>query len=452
MNISLNKTDELNAVISVDVKTEDYLPAVKKTLHQYKQTVPMKGFRKGFVPEGLIKKMYGNGIMLDEINKLVTDGINKYIDEEKLDFLGRPLPKADADIHFDINSPQDFVFEYELGLTPEFTLKGLDKKNKIEKKVVVIDDKTLNDEMENLARRYGNATHPEDGIEDKDILTLELKELDGKKEKENGVTHTSVVGLDLFKDDKVKAKFLKAKLGDAVTIKPYEVFDNANDYVSKGILGLVDGKPEGLSDSFKATISKVTRLEKAEMNQEFFDKIYGPGVIDSEEKFRERLKNELEDYAHSSTNNQLKKDIYDSLMEKNNIALPDAFLKRFIKVSNEKPISDEQIEQEYPAFEKGLRWNLITAKIAKENGINIEQEDIKNFSREQLKKQLAMYNPTGAGIEDEYLEIFNNNMLAKEDHAKKSYEGAMEQKLFSFIENQIGITDKSVSFEEFFKK
>ncbi|HNL84803.1 MAG TPA: trigger factor [Chitinophagales bacterium] len=452
MNISLNKTDELNAVISVDVKTEDYLPAVKKTLHQHKQTEPMKGFRKGFVPEGLIKKMYGNGIMLDEINKLVTDGINKYIDEEKLDFLGRPLPKADADIHFDINSPQDFVFEYELGLTPEFTLKGLDKKNKIEKKVVVIDDKTLNDEMDNLARRYGNATHPEDGIEDKDILTLELTELDGKKEKENGVTHTAVVGLDMFKDDKVKAKFLKAKLGDAITIKPYEVFDNANDYVSKSILGLVDGNPEGLSDSFKATISKVTRLEKAAFNQELFDKIYGPGVVESEEKFKERLKNELEDYAQSSTNNQLKKDIYDSLMEKNNIALPDAFLKRFIKVSNEKPISDEQIEQEYPAFEKGLRWNLITAKIAKDNQIKVEHEEVSNFSKEQLKKQLAMYNPTGAGIEDEYLDIFNNNMLAKEDHAKKSYEGAMEQKLFSFIENQIGITDKSVSFEEFFKK
>ena len=139
-------------------------------------------------------------------------------------------------------------------------------------------------------------------------------------------------------------------------------------------------------------------------------------------------------------------------MEKNNIALPDAFLKRFIKVSNEKPISDEQIEQEYPAFEKGLRWNLITAKIAKDNQIKVEHEEVSNFSKEQLKKQLAMYNPTGAGIEDEYLDIFNNNMLAKEDHAKKSYEGAMEQKLFSFIENQIGITDKSVSFEEFFKK
>jgi len=189
--------------------------------------------------------------------------------------------------------------------------------------------------------------------------------------------------------------------------------------------------------------------EKAELNQELFDKVYGPGIVTTEEEFREKVRKELQDFADKSAENKFKEDIYLTLMDKTDIKFPDTFLKKFIKASNEKPIDDEQIESEYPQFEKGLKWNLITNAIARDNNIRVEFEDVKNFSKEQLRAQFMMY---GGGLTDEMIDSFNDNMMAKEDHVKKSYDGALEQKLFTFIESQITVEDKSATFDEFFNK
>lgn len=358
MNISQNNIDDLNAVISIELKKEDYLPQVEKAITNAKNNATIKGFRKGHVPGSLIKKMYGNSILLDELNKSVSEALNKHIEDEKLNMLGRPLPKPSENIEFDINNPSDFTFEYEVGLAPEVKV-SLNKKTSVSKNVITIDDKTLNDELEKLRERYGKILNPE--------------RAEGEK-------------------------------------------------------------PE---------------YEKAALDQELFDKVYGPGIVNSEEEFREKVRKELQDFADKSSENKLKDDIYLKLMDKTDIKFPDAFLKKFIKASNEKPIDDEQIEQEYPQFEKGLKWNLITNAIAKDNDLKVEFEDVKNFSKAQLRAQFMMY---GGGISDEMIETFNDNMMAKEDHVKKSYDGALEQKLFTFIESQIKIEEKSVSFDEFFNK
>ncbi len=359
MNISTNNIDDLNAVISIELKKEDYLPQVDKAINNYKNNAVIKGFRKGHVPIGMVKKMYGNAILLEELNKSVSDALNKHIEDEKLNMLGRPLPKPSDNIVFDINNPSDFTFEYEIGLAPEVKVDTLNKKNKVAKNVITIDDKTLDDELEKLRERYGNLLNPD--------------------------------------------------------------------------------RPEGDKPEY----------EKAELNQELFDKVYGPGVVSSIEEFREKVRKELQDFADKSSDNKLKDDIYLSLMEKTEVKFPDAFLKKFIKASNEKPIDDEQIETEYPQFEKGLKWNLITTAIAKDNNIKVEFEDVKNFSKDQLRAQFMMY---GGGITEEMIETFNNNMMSKEDHVKKSYDGALEQKLFAFIEEQIKIDEKPVTFDEFFNK
>ena len=357
VNVSQKNTDDLNAVISIELKKEDYLPNVDKALIAAKNNAVIKGFRKGHVPTGLIKKMYGNSILLDELNKVVSDALNKHIEDAKLDMLGRPLPVA-SDITLDINQPNDYTFEYEIGLAPEVKVT-LNKKFSVEKPVVTIDDKTLEDEIEKLRERHGKLLNP----------------------------------------DRAEGE-----------------------------------KPE---------------FEKAEINQEFFDKVYGPNIVTTIEDFKEKVRQELQDFSDKSAQNKIKENIYNALLDKTNVSFPDAFLKKFIKASNEKPISDEQLEEEYPQFEKGLKWNLITNAIAKDNEIKVELEDVKNFSKEQLRAQFMMY---GGGITDEMIETFNNSMMAKEDHVKKSYEGAMEQKLFTFIEGQIKIVEKPISFDEFFNK
>mgnify|MGYP000966216955 CR=1 FL=1 len=360
MNISTNNIDDLNAIISIELKKEDYLPKVEKALNTAKNNAVIKGFRKGFVPIGVVKKMYGNSILLDELNKSVSEALNKHIEDQKLSMLGRPLPKPNESIDIDINNPGDFTFQYEVGLAPEVKVTALDKKTKVSKNVITIDDKTLNEELDKLAQRYGNVTNPE-----------EVKE------------------------------------------------------------------------------GKESVLEKAELNQELFDKVYGPGIVTSLDEFKEKLRKELQDFADKSAENKFKDEIYLTIMEKTDVKFPDAFLKKFIKASNENPIDEEQIENEYPQFEKGLKWNLITGAIAKSNDIKVEFEDVKNFSKDQLRAQFMMY---GGGITDEMIETFNDNMMAKEDHVKKSYDGALEQKLFTFIESQITADEKSVTFDEFFNK
>lgn len=359
MNISRKNTDDLNAVISIELKKEDYLPQVEKAITQAKNTVAIKGFRKGHVPGSLIKKMYGNSILLEELNKSVSEALNKHIEGEKLNMLGRPLPIASENMEFDINNPADFIFEYEIGLAPEVKVDALGKKTKITKNVITIDDATLDDELEKLRERHGKLLNPD--------------------------------------------------------------------------------RAEGEEPQF----------EKAEMNQEFFDKVYGPGIVTTLEDFKEKVRKELQDFSDKSAQNKFKDDIYLALMDQTDIKFPDAFLKKFIKASNEKPIDDEQIEKEYPDFSKGLKWNLITTAIAKENDIKVEFEDVKNFSKEQLRNQFMMY---GGGITDEMIESFNDNMMSKQEHVKKSYDGALEQKLFTFIESQVTIDEKPVAFDEFFKK
>ncbi len=359
MNIFRKNTDDLNAVISIELKKEDYLPQVEKAIAQAKNTVAIKGFRKGHVPGSLIKKMYGNSILLEELNKSVSEALNKHIEEEKINMLGRPLPLPSEDIQIDINSPADFTFEYEIGLAPEVKVDALGKKTKITKNVITIDDKTLEDELEKLRERHGKLLNPD--------------------------------------------------------------------------------RAEGEEPQF----------EKAEMNQDFFDKVYGPGIVATLEDFKEKVRKELQDFSDKSAQNKFKDDIYLTLMEQTEVQFPDAFLKKFIKASNEKPIDDEQIEKEYPDFSKGLKWNLITTAIAKDNDIKVELEDVKNFSREQLRNQFMMY---GGGITDEMIESFNDNMMSKQEHVKKSYDGALEQKLFTFIESQVTIEEKPVAFDEFFNK
>ncbi len=359
MNVSRNNIDNLNAVISIELKKEDYLPMVDKAIVNAKNNAVIKGFRKGHVPVGIIKKMYGNSILLEELNKIVSEALNKHVEDEKLEMLGRPLPKPSTSFDFDINHPADVTFEYEIGLAPEVKVTSLNKNTKIAKNVITIDDKTLQDEIEKLSERHGKLLNPE--------------RTEGEK-------------------------------------------------------------PE---------------YEKAELNQELFDKVYGPGLVNSEEEFKEKIKKELKDYAEKSAENKFKEDLYLSLMENTEVNLPDAFLKKFIKATNEKPIEDAQIEQEYPQFEKGLKWSLISSAIAKENNLKVEFEDVKNFSKEQLKAQFMMY---GGGLTDEMIESFNDNMMSKEDHVKKSYEGALEQKLFTFIENQVVAEEKPTTFDEFFNK
>ncbi len=450
MNIVKEDIDALNALLKVRIEKDDYLEKVEDALKNYRKNIAVKGFRKGKVPTSMVKSMYGNGILLDELNKIIGESTAKFLEEEKIEILGRPIPKESDDFQLDIKSPQDYDFEYELGLTPEVSIDAIGASLEVDKQLIKIDDKILNDEVDRMRMQYGNMTNPEGAIEDNDILTFQLDELADGKVKEGGVSNETPIDTKMLKDGKDKKAIYKLKLDKSVDVDVFELLDRDAESIRKHILGIEDDELL-IGNEFRLTLKKIGRIEKAELNEEFFNKIYGEGVIKSEDELKEKIKGEIEKYFSQQVEAKYKDNIFKSIMDVVSIDLPDSFLKRWIKFSNEKPISDEQIEAEYGDFAKNLKWSLIVNKIGKENNIEPEKEEIEAFSKEQLRQQLSMYQP-GQPIEDKDLDMLNSSMMQREDHVKKTYDAMMEQKLFTWIEGKITTKEKEVSLEDFQKQ
>lgn len=451
MNITQNNVDALNATLSVSLTKEDYSSNVEKALKKLSKNVSMKGFRVGKVPASMVKKMYGASVLVEEINKLVNDAINDYIKSNELEILGRPIPTTD-DVDFDINKSEDYEFVFEIGLTPTFDIPALKAETVIKAPKVVIDDELLDTELEKLRDRYGNMTFPEEGIEEKDILQVKFVELDNDEQpKEDGLVTSGPINLEIVTNKTLKGQLVKEKVGGSVIAKNlFNSIDREREQIVKHVLGLEE-EPEDLGKAFELTIERISRMERADLNQEFFDKIFGEGKVTSEDEAKERLREDLSNYVTQSESGKLNEKIYNLLLEETEIDLPDEFLRKWIKVSNEEPISDEDLENEYPSFAKNLRWSLIVNKITKDNDIKAEFEDISAFSKESLRQQLVQYSPDGGGFSDEDLESLNASMLQKEDHMKKSFDAVMEEKLFSFIKQQVTVEEEEVKFDDFFK-
>jgi trigger factor len=263
--------------------------------------------------------------------------------------------------------------------------------------------------------------------------------------------NTAVINEEMIKDKKIKKSLTKLKVGNSFKTNIFTMIDRDREEIIHQVLGVKnDGNHnhEDIAENYEITISKISRMKKAEINQALFDKVYGEGVIATEAEFRDKIKQEIENYTKQIGQNTLRENIYTHLIENTNLNLPVEFLKKFIKSSNEKPLTDEQIEAEYPSFEKGLKWNLITAKIAKDNDIKVEFDDVKAYSKEQIKKQFAMYAGAG-GLDDKTLDMLNENMLKKEEHVRKSYDATLEQKLFDYLLSQVNITEEVTTFEDY---
>ena len=450
--VKITKTDidALNAVLNVDLTQEDYLSKVNNALAKARKNIAMNGFRKGMVPLGLVKKMYGTGVMVEEINKAINEETNKFIQENKIEILGQPMPKSN-DLEFDINEPKDYHVEFELGLAPKFELSALDSKTVVKAPKVIIDDELLNKELDNMRVRYGKMQFPEDGIQDSDVLQIKFEELLDDQIKESGVVATSPIRLDIVKNKTLKKALQDGKVGTTVVAKNlFTSLDREPEQIEKHILGLKE-TPENLEKSFNMTIERISRMEKSELDQEFFDKAFGPGKVTNEQEAKEKLSADLSEYLSQSESGKLNERIYNLLLDQTDIALPDAFLKRWIKFSNEKPITDEILEEEYPQFAKNLKWSLIVNKISQENDLKGDFEEVKEHSKNLLRRQLLQYAPSGEGFSDDDLEMLNNSMLQKEDHVKKSYDAVMEQKLFNVIKQKITVEEETVSFDDFFK-
>jgi len=444
MNITQEKVDALNAVVKININPEDYQPRVDKAIKENAKKAKLPGFRPGMVPAAHIKKMYGKSILVDEINNLLSDTLNKYIDEQKLEVLGQPLPKVDNEKEYNWDFNDNFEFNYELGLAPQFNI-DFSSKDKVTQYVIKVDDETLASRIKNIRRSYGKMTNPDVSADD-DVLYADLAQLspDGSVF-EGGISNTASVRLDQIKDEKIKKSLIGLKKGDVVTLDIQKAFDNEAPKVA-GLLKIEEDEAAELKSKFQLTVKNVNRLEESDLNQEFFDKLFGEGTVTTEAEFTAKITEEIETMMVQDSERKLQDDIYKASVAKVDFNLPDEFLKRWLKATNEK-LTDEELAGGYNDFATNLKWTLIENKIIKDNQIEIKYDEVFALAKVRLDQQFRMYSPQP--IPDEQLGQYTVQYLQNKENANKIFEEVKALKVFDHIKSVITLDKKDILYTDF---
>lgn len=446
MNITRENIDDLNAVLKVHVEKTDYDDKVEKVLRDYRRKATVKGFRPGMVPMGLVRKMYGKAVQLDEINKIVSENISTYLKEEKLDILGDPLSKQDENELADFDSREDFTFSFELGLAPLFELK-LNRKNKVTGYTISVDEKMKNDYLQNYARRFGEFRNAEIS-EDKDILKGRIEALDELNNPlPEGVSHDeATVATDLIKDEEIKKQFLGRSENELIDFDLRKALPNDNEIA--GLLKIPKEEAAGIGGNFRFTIREISRFAPAEIGQELFDRIYGEGIVTSEEEFMKKIEDEISANLNHESDYKLALDLKKLAIEKCEFDLPEEFLKKWLLRVNEKT-TEELINKEFDSFRTDLKWQLIRNKIAKLNEVRITEEELMEEAERITRYQFGQYGLYYAT--DEQVSNYARETLKREDEAKRIADKLLEDKVILLLRDMVRIDYKQVSVEEFNK-
>jgi len=446
MNITRENIDELNAVLKVKIDKPDYEEKVVTVLKDYRKKATIKGFRPGMVPIGLIKKMYGKAVQIDEINKVVTESIQKYITDEKLEILGDPLPKADEHEKIDFETQQDFTFSFELGLTPAIELK-LSKKNKVNQYEIIIDEKMRNDYLENYTRRYGELKKAEQ-TEEKDVIKgkIEAIDNDGNVKPDGPYVDETSLGIDIIKDKEIKKEFIGKSIGDSIDFDLKKAYPNDTEIA--GILHKKKEEVENLDGNYRFTINDISRFYPAVVGKELFDKIFGEGIINSEEEFMKKIEEEIAANFKRESDFKLMMDIKSLAMEKTDFQLPEEFLKRWLLRVNEKT-TEEQIDKEFDSFRKDLKWQLIRNKVARDNDVKISEEELQKEAENITRYQFQQYGLFYAT--EEQIANYAKETLKREEDAKRIADKILEEKVIILMKDLVKLETKDITVEEFNK-
>jgi trigger factor len=447
MNISRENIDELNAILTVSIEKNDYEATVNDVLKNYRKKANMPGFRPGMVPAGLIKKMYGKAALAEEVNKILSKSLTEYIHAENLNVLGEPLPNDEKQPAIDWDNQTDYSFVFDIGMAPEIKVK-LDEGTTIPYYTIAAGEEMISKQMDAYAGRLGENKVVESAGEN-DTVRGNFVQLDEEgNELEGGIKADKVViAIDLMKDAEVKASFIGKKASDVVIFDPVKTYENKHEVGH--MLNISHEAAETLSGNFKFTIVEVLHFEKAELNQDLFTKIYGEDSgISTEEEFKARIKSEIEENFVYSSNYKFAIDSRDALLKAIQFDLPEAFLKRWIKATNEK-MTDEQIESDFDNFMIDLKWQLIKDRIVKDNELKITEDDVRGLAKEMAAAQFRQYGLNN--VEDEHLENYANHMLKNEEERRKLVSRKQEDVIIATIKDKVTLDLKEVSFEEFNK-
>ncbi len=438
MKITKEDIDALNSVVKIDISADDYQEKVDTQLKDYRKKANIPGFRKGHVPMSLVKKQYGKSVMIDEVNKLLQESLNKFLTEEKLDVLGNPLPKMNEDFSWE---GDDFSFEFELGLAPDFEV-NLNPKKAITAYEIIADKKMIDTQVENIREQYGKLVSQPEIDSNSNVtgtFTNEEKEIEKKS---------------TFKMDKVKGKanqkkLIGLKVGDQVELKSKGLF--TDDHLLMNVLGITHDEAHDLNVPLTLAIDEVNKTELAELNQELFDKIFGADMVKEEAEFRKKLKEDAEKQFASQADQQFLNAVTESLIENTKFDLPAEFLKKWLAVSGEKPMTPEQAGEEYDRSEKGLRYQLIESKLMQNHKeLQYNFEDLREYTKGFVKLQMSQFGDNQIG--DKELDDIVMRVLSNQDEVKRLSDQLKNEKLLKFFRENVKVKSKEVTYEDFIKE
>ena len=435
----------LNDKIVVTVAKDDYLPSFEKAIKSYSKQANIPGFRKGMVPAGMVKKMYGSSIFADEVLKSVEKGLSDYMANEKLEIFAQPLPLPENDAsQLNMSNPAEYAFAFEVGLKPGFSLPSLGTAALTRYKVTPTEE-SINDEISRLQTRNGKMTDPETVTSEENVLNVTFTESDAAGNPvEDGISKDNSLLVKYFSESFRSSLMGKTK-DDSFVIQLSSAFDDKErEFILKD-LGL---EAADAGRYFKVLVTKVGLIEKAELNEDFFKTVYPNKEIATEADFRNAVKEEIEKYWDQQSRNQLSDQIYHQLLDHTNIEFPESFLKRWMQNGGEKPKSAEQVDAEYPSFINSLKWTLIVDQLVKDNNIEVKQEDLREFAKAQLFSYMG---GNTMDMDAPWINDYIDRMMKDKKFVEDSYHRIQTDKVFSWAETQVNPVVKDITAEDFTK-
>lgn len=441
MQITQSELKDLQAVLTLTIEPADYQEAVQKDLKQIRQKANIPGFRPGMVPMGLVKKMYGKGVLADVLNKVVGEQLGKYIDEQKLHVLGDPLPNNELTPEMDLDNQDTFTFAFDIAVAPEFDAK-LNGHNKLTSYAITVTDEMVEKQVASYAERFGDYKSV-DEVKDGDMLKGMLTE-----QKEGGIVKEDAILMpNYMKDEAQKALFNGAKKGDVITFNPMKAYDSEVELSS--MLSISKEEAQNMTSDFTFELREITRHEAAAIDAELFAKVYGENNVKDEADFRARVKSEIEANMAEDAKYKFGLDAKAAIMKKmEGLSFPEAFLKRWVLATNEK-MTQEELDKDFPKMLEELKWHLAKDQLMKEYKIQVEKEDVEAYAKEVARMQFMQYGLMH--VEDEYLNNFAQEMLKKEDQLRGIVERVAENKIYDAVRGAAKVEEKAISHEDFGK-
>ena len=446
MNITQTQIDDLNATLKVQLDKDDYATRVNDALKEYQKKAVIDGFRKGKTPFGIIRKMYGKAVLIEEINKLIGEGLTKYIQDNTLNLLGEPLPNETEGQDLNLDQ-ENFEFTYDIALAPVMNVK-LSKREKVPYYTIKIDDEMIDKQVESICKNSGSL-EVVDVVEGTEYLKGELIELDENgKPKEGGIRNEDAsVSVYHMKDEEARNAFIGAKAGSEVIFNPAKAYPNKTDFAA--MLGVSKEEAEKVKSDFCLIVREIKRYVDAEVNQALFDKLYGEGAVKSVEEFRAKVKEDLGNQFKGHSEYRFSVDARDKMLKKNeDVVLPEAFLKRWMVATN-REMTPESVEKDFDSYREEFKWQLIKTAMVKEYEIKVEDEDMKGMAREIAAAQLQQYGLYG--LTNEQLDGFAVRLLEDQKQRANMYERALENKIFATVKEGVKLEEQLVTMDEFGK-